>query len=511
MMAPMALTLILGNQLFPDWTSKSPIQLGPKDSVLMVEDAGIASRFRYHSIRIHHTFVAMREFRDHLVNSKIKVHYFEFEESQNMPFFERIEQEIGKDRILRFAGIPDRSFRAELEAFCKRSGIQGVELPSPQFLCGEKNFREYLKSSKRPFMKTFYERERKRLNILVDSKGQPTGGQWSFDVENRKKLPKNYQEPKLPLIQAGRHDASVAALIRKHFAQHPGTLGPRFLPSNRKEALDWLSSFLKERLTDFGPYEDAITSRFETLNHSLLSPLINLGLLNPDEVVARALEHAKKHRTPIASLEGFIRQVIGWREFILGIDAVYGEKQHASNFFGHHRTLTPAWYQGTTGIPPLDDAIRKADRLAYLHHIERLMIVSNLMLLCQIAPPEVYRWFMEMQIDSYEWVMGPNVFGMGQMSDGGIFATKPYISGSNYILKMSDYPKGPWCEIWDGLYWSFIDRNRGFFSKNPRLSMMVKLLDKMPEPKRKTLLGRAQEFTQKMTGPPRARSAFGTF
>jgi deoxyribodipyrimidine photolyase-related protein len=224
-----------------------------------------------------------------------------------------------------------------------------------------------------------------------------------------------------------------------------------------------------------------------------------LGLLNPDEVVQQALVIAKKLKTPIHSLEGFIRQIIGWREFLYGIDSIYGEKQKEMNFFNHQGQLAKSWYEGTTGIPPLDDAIKKVQKMAYLHHIERLMIVSNLMLLAEVHPQEVYRWFMEMHLDSYEWVMGPNVYGMGQMSDGGIFATKPYISGSNYILKMSDYSKGDWCEIWDGLYWSFIEKHKAFFLKNPRLSMMVKLLEKMPEARKKHLFKLAREFKEKNT------------
>ncbi len=499
MMASMPTTLILGNQLFPEWTSKGPLSLGPDDRVLMIEDAGIAGRFRYHRARIHHTFVAMREFRDHLKKQKIAVDYFDFGDSLKVPFQKRILLELKGETELRVATIPDRGFRSEFAGFCSKNGISLRVLPSPQFLCGEEGFRAYLKNSKRPFMKTFYERERKRLGILVDQEGRPAGGQWSFDTENRKKIPKNYQEPALPGVDPGPHDDEVRSLIAKHFPDHPGSNERRFLPANRKDALAWLNAFLRERLEDFGPYEDAISQNHATLNHSLLSPLINLGLLNPREVIDRALEAGKKSGLPLASLEGFIRQVIGWREFVFGVDAVFGEQQHKSNFFSHQRKLAPAWYRGDTGIPPLDDAIKKAGRTAYLHHIERLMIVSNLMLLCQVHPREAYRWFMEMQIDSYEWVMGPNVFGMGQMSDGGIFATKPYISGSNYILKMSDYAKGPWCGIWDGLYWSFIDRNRTFFLKNPRLSMMVKLLDKMTPSRKKELFSMALEFTERVT------------
>lgn len=495
----MALTLILGNQLFPDWTTPSDLRLGPKDEVLMIEDFGIASNFRYHQLRLLHTFVAMREFRDHLRAEDVRVRYFELEESKKIPFFDRIQKELGKNRTLRVAEIPDRGFRIRLTEQCQEASITLETLPSPHFLCGESEFRGYLGKSKRPFMKTFYERERKRLKILVNRDGAPAGGQWSFDEENRKKLPKNYQEPLLPKISKSPHESSVRALIQKHFKDHPGLCGDLWIPATRTDSIAWLKSFLNVRFADFGPYEDALSTRFETMNHSVLAPLINLGLLNPAEVIEAAVKHARAKKTPIASLEGFIRQIIGWREFVRGVDAVYGERQHSENFFGNTRKLTHHWYEGTTGIPPLDDAIQRVNRRAYLHHIERLMVVSNLMLLTGIHPQEAYRWFMEMHLDSYEWVMGPNVFGMGQMSDGGIFATKPYISGSNYILKMSDYSKGPWCAIWDGLYWSFIDRHRKFFGGNPRLSMMVKLLDKMDAGKKAELFHAAQGFVERVT------------
>jgi deoxyribodipyrimidine photolyase-related protein len=291
----MALTLILGNQLFPEWTSKSVIQLGSKDTVLMIEDAGIASRFQYHKSRILHTFVAMREFKDHLESCKIKVRYFSFDLSLNTPFLKRLEEELSGHSELRVARIPDRSFRSELEGFCKKKGLKVIELQSPQFLCGEEEFKAYLKNSKRPFMKTFYERERKRLGILVDKAGAPVGGQWSFDSENRKKTPKNYQEPALPKIKPSPHEKTVREWITRHLDHHPGTLSDRFLPTNRDDALMWLDRFLKDRLEDFGPYEDAISSRFQTLNHSILSPLINLGLLNPAEVVQKTIAYAKAH------------------------------------------------------------------------------------------------------------------------------------------------------------------------------------------------------------------------
>ena len=199
------------------------------------------------------------------------------------------------------------------------------------------------------------------------------------------------------------------------------------------------------------------------------------------------------------SCEGFIRQVIGWREFIRGIYQNFSEQQEESNFFQHKRKLNELWYNGKSGVAPLDDVIKKVLRFGYAHHIERLMVVGSLMVLLEVDPTEAHRWFMEMFIDSSDWVMGPNVFGMALFSDGGVFATKPYICGSNYFRKMGGYKDGDWQEGVDGLYWSFIEKHKRFFLKNPRLSMMVRSLEKMPTEKKRKIFGKAEELRSRLT------------
>ncbi len=510
----MALTLILGDQLHPDWLSPSPLQLAPGQRVLMIEDLAVASIWRYHRLRLLHTFVAMRSFRDALVARGVEVGYFELPASQEMPFWQRLALELNgggepqdgelEGQELRVAEVADRSFEARLQRFCAEQGVRLSVLPSQAFLESVAESRAWFDGRRRPFMKTFYERQRRRLGLLLEADGSPTGGRWSFDVENRCKLPKGYVEPTLPALAASPHEPAVRALIERHFPDHPGVLGPLWIPFDQAGAEDWLQRFLAERLDGFGPYEDALSQKHATLHHSLLSPLLNIGLLTPAAVIASTLEHARRREqggqpVPIASLEGFLRQVIGWREFVRGIDRVHGERQAAANFWKHQRRLAPCWDYGSSGLPPLDAAIERVNRLGYNHHIERLMVISNLMLLCEIHPHEVHRWFMERYLDSYEWVMGPNVYGMGQMSDGGLFASKPYIGGSNYILKMGDYKKGPWCDIWDGLYWRFIERNQGFFRANPRLSMMVRLLERMDPARRASLEVAAEGFLARAT------------
>jgi len=267
-----------------------------------------------------------------------------------------------------------------------------------------------------------------------------------------------------------------------------------WFPVTRSAALDWLDSFLTERLVLFGPYEDAISGRSRTVFHSVLSPSLNLGLITPHEVVDRAVTFAGDADVPLNSLEGFIRQVIGWREFVRGIYHEFGAMQKRSNFWGHQRTPGAGWYEGTTGVAPLDHAIQSAWDFGWDHHISRLMIVGNLMTLAEIAPPHAYRWFMEMYVDSADWVMTPNVFGMALFSDGGLFATKPYICGSNYLLKMSDFPRGDWCDVVDGLYWRFVEKHREFFSANPRLSMMPRTFDRLDMARKERILAAAEEF-----------------
>ncbi len=265
-------------------------------------------------------------------------------------------------------------------------------------------------------------------------------------------------------------------------------------PINFEQSEKWFSHFLDQKFYAFGDYEDAIVQDESILHHSLLSPLLNCGLLLPENIVREAVSFAKENDIPLNSLEGFVRQIIGWREFIRGIYELKGVDMRTKNFWGFKRKIPASFYNGTTGITPLDDSIKKALESGYCHHIERLMVIGNFMLLCEFDPDEVYKWFMELFIDAYDWVMVPNVYGMSQFSDGGFFATKPYISSSNYILKMSNYKTGDWQEIWDGLFWRFMHKQRSFFESNPRLAMLVKNLDRMSAEKLENHLSIAQDF-----------------
>jgi deoxyribodipyrimidine photolyase-related protein len=229
-----------------------------------------------------------------------------------------------------------------------------------------------------------------------------------------------------------------------------------------------------------------------------LTPVLNIGLLTPQEVVDRALEFAEKNDVRISSLEGFIRQIIGWREFMYLMYVRHGVEMRNSNHFNHRRDIPESFWTAETGIGPIDLVIERVIETGYAHHIERLMVLGNFMLLSHFKPEQVCDWFMELFIDAYDWVMVPNVYGMSQFADGGIFTTKPYISGSNYVKKMSDYTTGNWCQTWDGLFWNFIDRHLEFFQSQHRLGMMVATYRKMADEKREGHLKEAERFLESL-------------
>ena len=230
--------------------------------------------------------------------------------------------------------------------------------------------------------------------------------------------------------------------VNNYFSDHLGTLTKNPLyPSCFESSKDWLQQFFEYRFFEFGDYEDAILIENSILNHSLLTPMLNVGLIEPKEIIDECLYYAKSHNIPINSTEGFVRQILGWREFIRGIYIIKGNEERTKNFWKFKKKIPQSFYNGSTGIDPIDHTIKKLLRTGYCNHIERLMILGNFMFLCEFDPDDVHRWFMELFIDSYDWVMVPNVYGMSQFSDGGIMASKPYISSSNYIIKMSNYKR----------------------------------------------------------------------
>jgi len=386
-----------------------------------------------------------------------------------------------------------------LSAATAKYDLTLVVLPTPAFLNTKEENADWRSTKKRWHMADFYQWQRRRMDILMEGNA-PAGGSWSFDKDNRKKLPIK-QLAQLPTLKfaSGLEEPSADRNNEQNiFANSFGSSSSLLYPSTHDEADRWLTDFLQNRFRLFGDYEDAIEADQNWLYHSVLTPMLNVGLLEPAQVVERALSAAAEFNIPINSLEGFIRQVIGWREFMRATYTDLGVTMRTSNHWQHQEAMPSAFYNGTTGIEPVDNTINRVLETGYCHHIERLMILGGFMFLCEIHPNHIYRWFMELYIDSYDWVMVPNVYAMSQHADGGLITTKPYFSGSNYVLKMSHYKKSEWSEIWDALFWRWIHKNKKILAGNHRWSMMCKNVERMDSEKLDKHLRLANGFLHKL-------------
>ncbi|MEM9584645.1 MAG: cryptochrome/photolyase family protein [Pseudomonadota bacterium] len=393
----------------------------------------------------------------------------------------------------------DQIAMRRLRNAAEQAGVEVIVFDTPGFLNTAEDNARWAEGRKRWFMAEYYKSQRRRLDVMMEG-DDPVGGQWSFDEDNRKKVPKKLlsQIPEIPILARSEIDKNARETVERDFPDAHGTLDDLIYPTTHEDARDWLDDFLHRRFAEFGPYEDAIVEGESWLWHSVLTPALNIGLLTPRDILDGALAHADKHDIPVNSLEGFIRQIIGWREFMRATYEDLGVKMRTTNHWNHTRKIPASFYDGTTGIDPIDDVIKRILKTGYCHHIERLMVLGGFMFLCEFDPDEVYRWFMEMFIDSYDWVMVPNTYAMSQHADGGQITTKPYFSGSNYVRKMSHWPKGDWAEIWDGLYWRFIFKHKDALGSNPRWAMMCRTADRMKDETREGHLKAAEAYLARL-------------
>jgi len=489
--------LILPHQLFdphPALHKSRPVYL--LEDSLFFGDKHNPAQFHQQKLVLHRA--SMRAYADKLEHEGYETTYIDYDPEQTLDSALLPLAEAGVE-TLHYCDSVDYLVERRLQRFARRHSIELRSYETPMFLSSPQWLDEaFGNRSKKFLMADFYTKQRIRLGILIEDDDKPVGGKWSFDEENRKKLPKDLTLPEEPGLKANKWVKAAIRHVNEQFPKHSGDASGFRYPTTHAEADEWLEEFLVERFGLFGDYEDAISRDHVTLFHSVLTPMLNIGLLTPEQVVKRALDAAESEDVPLNSLEGFIRQVIGWREFMMGIYRRVGVEQRTNNFWNFERKIPASFYDGTTGIDPVDQVIKRVLDRAYCHHIERLMILGNFMCLCGFHPHEVYRWFMELFIDAYDWVMVPNVYGMSQFAGGGRITTKPYVSGSNYVRKMSDFPKGDWCETWDGLFWTFIAAHQEFFSKNPRLSMMTKQIDRMGQAKLEKHQDAAQAFLKSL-------------
>ncbi len=488
------LFLSFGNQLFhPRYLARF------KDAhILLVEDEHFCTKYAYHKQKLVFVLAAMANYAQLLRDHGFRVSHFRLDDQRNWrSAVGELAAETGADTLCHFE-LESPDLTTAVQRFARQHPLKLEVVQTPMFLNRLADFSEHLDEHQTPKLLPFYKEQRVRRDILVTPEGQPIGGRWSYDQDNRAKLPRDLQPEDPPVLSQPDTVLAAKRLVEARFASHPGSLEDFWLPTTHADAETWLEDFLATRFWNFGAYEDALTERSPFVYHSGLAPLMNVGLLTPEQVVERALEYAGSNSVPVNSLEGFIRQIIGWREFVRGVFHHYYEPMQSRNIWNADRKLTDAWYEGSTGISPLDHVIRKTLKLGWAHHIERLMVAANLMNLAGIQPQQVYRWFMEMFVDAYDWVMVPNVFGMGLTSEGGIFTTKPYICGSNYVLKMGDFKRGEWCDVMDGLLWRFVANHAQTLRANHRLAPMVANLGRVAR-KRPEIFTLADQFIEKHT------------
>lgn len=497
--------IVFPHQLFRDHPA-----IQPGRPVWLVEESLFFTQFPFHRQKLILHRASMKAYADLLRQKGLEIIYIASgEPGDDVRHWEGLLKS-SEIRVLHVADPADDWLSRRLASVAHKANVTLEIHSSPGFLNTQQDITAFFEGRKKYHQTDFYVHQRKIRNILLEPDGKPTGGKWTFDTDNRKRFPKDRKEPEHPHTNGDAYTKNATEWVGEHFPNNPGEADPPQKGGypwawTHDEADRLLDKFLEERILGFGDYEDAMVRSAQFLHHSVLTPMLNIGLLTPTQIISRTLEHAASRNIPLNDLEGFIRQVTGWREFIRGVYQQAGRKQRTLNYWGFKRRIPASFWTGETGIAPIDDVIRKTLKTGYAHHIERLMVLGNFFLLCEFDPEEVYRWFMALFIDAYDWVMVPNVFGMTQFADGGLMTTKPYISGSNYILKMSDWKDAPipgtghgWAETWDALFWRFMHEHRSFFLSNPRLGMLVRTFDQSAPEKRDRHLKIAAAFLESL-------------
>tara|TARA_B100001059_G_scaffold235086_1_gene279620 strand:+ start:1882 stop:3378 length:1497 start_codon:yes stop_codon:yes gene_type:complete len=470
------------------------------DHILFYEPMDTFYEINHHKHKIALLISSLRQFINKQGHKKI-IHK-KIVKNYKLNLNSSLKQLISEYNFSKFIISKPSDFKTnkDIMFFCQSNGIELEVLYDKKFISSESDFIEWSKDKKTRIQEYYYRWLRKKYKIFIDSHKNPIGGKWNFDKDNRKGISQlKVSIPERRRLKPNQITFDAMVDVEECFPNSPGNLENFNWATSHEEAEELLDDFIDRYFENYGSFQDAINKENTFMFHSLLSPYLNSGLLDPQICIEKAEKkyNSSKNNIPINSVEGFIRQILGWREFIKGVYWENMPQYKNLNFWSHKGKLSKAWYDGTTGIPPLDDAINESRDHSYTHHINRLMIISNLMNLSGINPNEMYRWFMEMYIDSYDWVMVPNVYGMGSYADGGIFSTKPYICASSYMLRMSNYKKGEWCDVVDGLYWKFVDKNIKFFGSNPRLAIMTKSLDKMSGDRKRMIFQKADEFIDK--------------
>lgn len=504
-----ALCLILGDQLSLNMTSLALINK-ESDHVLLAEVRSEAVYVKHHKQKIAFIFSAMRHFSEVLIAAGYNVTYVKYDDNTNRgSLFEEVKHLVNSKSISEVVVAKPAEFRlsTELESWSAQLAIKVSVSPDNRFMASEDDFVQWADGKKQYRMEFFYREMRRRFNILMDDK-QPVGGKWNYDADNRQKLPANFTPPAPTMFSPDTITKTVIELVNKEFSEHFGEIKDFHYAVTREQALQVLSEFIDERLPNFGTYQDAMVQDEPWMYHSHVSFYINVGLLSPEEAILAVQEAYYTGHAPINAVEGFIRQILGWREYVRGFYWYFMPGLKSDNFLSAKNALPEFYWTGKTDMNCLSQSIKQTKEHAYAHHIQRLMVLGNFALLAGLEPDQVNEWYLIVYADAYEWVELPNVSGMVLYSDGGKLASKPYAASGSYINKMSNYcanchysvkeKTGPQACPFNYLYWGFINKHKDKLEKNPRMAMIYRTMAKMDQVKLEHMLDDADKFIIKL-------------
>ena len=496
------LVLVLGDQLSPNLHG---LRKADKvtDIVVMAEVMGEATYAPHHPKKIAFLFMAMRKFAEQLREDGWQVRYSKLDDPDNT------QSIVGE--LIRYASQQDTAGVVVTEPGEWRlidaladMPLTSHVLPDDRFIASHKDFEAWAEGRKQLRMEYFYRDMRRKTDLLMDG-DKPEGGKWNYDHDNRKAAPDDivYGGPK-----RFKPDAEVMALVAEKFDGNFGDLEPFWFATDAGEAQEHLDQWIAEALPKFGDYQDAMLTDQPFMYHAIIGLYVNAGLLDPLAVCHQVEAAYVCGDAPLNAVEGFIRQIIGWREYVRGIYFLEGRDYTSRNGLGHTRDLPAMFWGADTKMHCVSQAVAQTKQEAYAHHIQRLMVTGNFALLAGVDPAQVHEWYLAVYADAYEWVEAPNVIGMSQFADGGVIASKPYISSGNYIHKMSNYcgscayrvqdKTGPAACPFNLLYWHFLDRHRDRFEGNPRMGNMYRVWDRMDEAKRETVIKEADAWLLRM-------------
>ena len=501
----MKLRLVLGDQLTTGISSLADIERA-EDVILMCEVRAEATYVKHHKKKIAFLFSAMRHFAAKLRADGYNVRYIPYDDPDNagclfsevsraveqFDFAEIIVTSPGEHRLL-----------ADMQGWSKQLNQKVTIREDSRFLCAPSEFAQWAEGRKQLRMEFFYREMRRKYSVLMDADG-PIGGQWNYDAENRKPPASGLDIPQTYKAQPDAITQEVMTLVETHFADHFGDLAPFHFAVTRDQALAALDEFITRRLQLFGDYQDAMIQGEPWMYHSHIGLYLNCGLLNPLECIERAEAAFHNGSAPLNAVEGFIRQILGWREYVRGIYWLKMPDYKAMNFLDAQRPLPDFYWTADTQMNCLRQCVTETKQNAYAHHIQRLMVLGNFALLAGLDPDAVNDWYLLVYADAYEWVELPNVTGMILFADGGQLASKPYAASGAYINKMSNYcgtckykptvKNGPTACPFNYLYWDFLARNDGKLRGNPRMGFMYKSLDRMTDEKRDAIQDDTRRF-----------------